>query len=33
VALGDLQAIVHAVRQRGPLQWQRHEALIAELLA
>jgi guanylate kinase len=33
VALGDLQAIVHAVRQRAPLQWQRHEALIAELLA
>jgi guanylate kinase len=33
VALGDLQAIVHAVRQRTALQWQRHEALIAELLA
>ena len=33
VALGDLQAIVHAVRQRSELQWQRHEALIAELLA
>ncbi|WP_243038920.1 guanylate kinase [Dyella sedimenti] len=33
VALGDLQAIVRAVRQRSELQWQRHEALIAELLA
>lgn len=33
VALGDLQAIVRAVRQRSRLQWQRHEALIAELLA
>ncbi|WP_114238938.1 guanylate kinase [Dyella sp. C9] len=33
VALGDLQAIVRAVRQRSTLQWQRHEALIAELLA
>ncbi len=33
VALGDLQAIVHAVRQRSELQWQRHETLIAELLA
>jgi guanylate kinase len=32
-ALADLQAIVHAVRQRSALQWQRHEALIAELLA
>lgn len=32
-ALGDLQAIVHAVRQRASLQWHRHEALIAELLA
>ena len=31
-ALGDLQAIVRAVRQRSALQWQRHEALIAELL-
>ena len=33
VALSDLQAIVQAVRQRSALQWQRHEALIAELLA
>jgi guanylate kinase len=33
VALGDLQAIVHAVRQRSSLQWHRHETLIAELLA
>ncbi|WP_243047974.1 guanylate kinase [Dyella sp. RRB7] len=33
VALGDLQAIVRAVRQRSSLQWQRHETLIAELLA
>lgn len=33
VALGDLQAIVQAVRQRAGLQWRRHEALIAELLA
>jgi len=32
-ALGDLQAIVRAVRQRSQLQWRRHEALIAELLA
>jgi guanylate kinase len=32
-ALADLQAIVRAVRLRGALQWQRHEALIAELLA
>ncbi|WP_430387588.1 guanylate kinase [Dyella sp. 20L07] len=32
-ALTDLQAIVHAVRQRAGLQWQRHEALISELLA
>jgi guanylate kinase len=32
-ALGDLQSIVHAVRQRSQLQWRRHEALIAELLA
>ncbi|MGN6282543.1 guanylate kinase [Frateuria sp.] len=32
-ALGDLQAIVRAVRHRGELQWKRHEALIAELLA
>jgi guanylate kinase len=32
-ALGDLQAIVHAVRQRASLPWHRHEALIAELLA
>ncbi len=31
-ALGDLQAIVRAVRQRSALQWRRHEALIAELL-
>jgi len=33
VALGDLQSIVRAVRQRTGLQWQRHETLIAELLA
>ncbi|RDI98478.1 guanylate kinase [Dyella solisilvae] len=33
VALGDLQSIVRAVRQRSTLPWQRHEALIAELLA
>jgi guanylate kinase len=32
-ALGDLQAIVRAVRQRAGLQWRRHETLIAELLA
>jgi len=32
-ALADLQAIVRAVRHRGALQWLRHEALIAELLA
>jgi guanylate kinase len=32
-ALADLQAVVRAVRLRGALQWQRHEALIAELLA
>ncbi|WP_266170662.1 guanylate kinase [Dyella subtropica] len=32
-ALGDLQSIVRAVRQRSGLQWRRHEALIAELLA
>jgi guanylate kinase len=32
-ALGDLQAIVRAVRLRSELQWRRHEALIAELLA
>ncbi|MHB1272663.1 MAG: guanylate kinase [Rhodanobacter sp.] len=32
-ALDDLQAIVRAVRQRSALQWRRHEALIAELLA
>jgi guanylate kinase len=32
-ALADLQAIVRAVRHRGRLQWRRHEALIAELLA
>jgi len=32
-ALADLQAIVRAVRQRSALQWQRHETLIAELLA
>ena len=31
-ALADLQAIVRAVRHRSQLQWQRHEALIAELL-
>ncbi len=33
VALGGLQAIVHAVRQRSTLQWQRHARLIDELLA
>jgi len=33
VALADLQAIVRAVRLRSALQWQRHEQLIAELLA
>jgi guanylate kinase len=32
-ALDDLQAIVHAVRQRSHLQCQRHESLIRELLA
>jgi guanylate kinase len=32
-ALADLQAIVQAVRLRSALQWQRHEALIADLLA
>jgi len=32
-ALGDLQSIVRAVRQRSELQWRRHETLIAELLA
>jgi guanylate kinase len=32
-ALIDLQAIVRAVRLRSALQWQRHEALISELLA
>ena len=32
-ALDDLQAIVRAVRQRSSVQRQRHEALIAELLA
>ena len=32
-ALADLQAIVRAVRLRSVLQWQRHEALIADLLA
>lgn len=32
-ALADLQAIVRAVRQRSALQWRRHEALIADLLA
>ncbi|MEO9079562.1 MAG: guanylate kinase [Rhodanobacter sp.] len=32
-ALGDLQAIVRAVRLRSSLQWRRHESLIAELLA
>ncbi|MFC5742762.1 guanylate kinase [Dyella tabacisoli] len=31
-ALGDLQAIVHAVRQRAALQCRRYENLIAELL-
>ena len=32
-ALDELQAIVRAVRLRGPLQCRRHAALIAELLA
>jgi len=32
-ALGDLRAVVHAVRLRTGLQSRRHEALIAELLA
>lgn len=32
-ALAGLQAIVRAVRLRSALQWRRHEALIAELLA
>jgi guanylate kinase len=32
-ALADLQAIVRAVRLRSSLQWQRHEGLIADLLA
>lgn len=32
-ALADLQAIVRAVRLRSDLQWQRHERLIADLLA
>lgn len=32
-ALDDMQAIVHAVRLRAPLQRTRHEALIAQLLA
>ncbi len=32
-ALADLQAIVRAVRLRSSLQWQRHEQLIADLLA
>lgn len=32
-ALADLQAIVRAVRLRSALQWQRHEELIANLLA
>lgn len=32
-ALADLQAIVCAVRLRSILQWQRHEGLIADLLA
>ena len=32
-ALDELQAIVRAVHQRSSVQWQRHEALIAELLA
>ncbi|GAA0251276.1 guanylate kinase [Rhodanobacter caeni] len=32
-ALADLQSIVRAVRQRSALQWRRHEALIAQLLA
>ncbi|TAL88145.1 MAG: guanylate kinase [Rhodanobacter sp.] len=32
-ALADLQAIVRAVRLRSILQWQRHEGLIADLLA
>jgi guanylate kinase len=32
-ALVNLQAIVHAIRQRSALQWRRHEALINQLLA
>ena len=32
-ALADLRAIVRAVRLRSILQWQRHEVLIANLLA
>ncbi len=32
-ALADLQAIVHAVRQRSAVQCRRHEMLIAQLLA
>jgi guanylate kinase len=32
-ALAGLQAIVRAVRLRSALQWQRHDALIGELLA
>ena len=32
-ALSQIQAIVHATRQRNPGQWHRHEKLIAELLA
>ncbi|KAF1004146.1 MAG: Guanylate kinase [Luteibacter sp.] len=32
-ALGDLQAIVHAVRLRSPHTAKRHEALIQELIA
>ncbi|MEO8809234.1 MAG: guanylate kinase [Rhodanobacter sp.] len=32
-ALADLQSIVRAVRLRSALQWQRHEDLIADLLA
>ncbi len=32
-ALDNLQAIVRAVRQRSSVQWQRHEALINQLLA
>ena len=32
-ALDDLQAVVRAVRLRSALQWQRYDALIAELLA